>query len=372
MSIGSTTAGTAKFTTLNASGATRFTNGGSGSSATDSSNAVNVTGTLGVSANIYAGNNMVIADGMAFYIGNSSVLNSTTLGSNIVASSLTSVGTLTSLSSGAISVSTSGSGGSITITDTGTNGGNIKLVGNGSTTPNKTIRAYNGLFQVLNSAYNGAVLTVTDAGLVQFGVPSLSSNLPTSNAITMNSNGYIYDDGNFHLHSSSGALWINTLDSSAIRIGTQYNSGSGGYIVVQNGVQVLTNDPAQSSFFPKVQTGYNVNSPAVAMDNLNVRLSPTGGSNLLMQASAVSGSFVAYTTIIDNIAGSALRGDTNSGGITFTAGTWTSVNAYSQVSSGGDMLIVHVIDTTNSRVYRVTAIHTGGTTNGFIAIERMV
>jgi hypothetical protein len=66
---------------------------------------------------------------------------------------------------GQLNVSTnSGSVSSIQITDTGANGANIRLVGDGATTPNKTIRSSAGNFDVLNSAYSAAILRVTDAG----------------------------------------------------------------------------------------------------------------------------------------------------------------------------------------------------------------
>lgn len=42
------------------------------------------------------------------------------------------------------SASTSGSQATLILTDTGSNGANLKFVGNGVTTPNKTIRATNG------------------------------------------------------------------------------------------------------------------------------------------------------------------------------------------------------------------------------------
>lgn len=43
------------------------------------------------------------------------------------------------------------------------NGANILLIGNGGS-PNKYIRAQNGIFQVLNSAYSAPILSITDAG----------------------------------------------------------------------------------------------------------------------------------------------------------------------------------------------------------------
>jgi hypothetical protein len=42
-------------------------------------------------------------------------------------------------------------------------GAGIELVGNGTTTPNKYLRAWDALFQILNNEY-GAILTLSDAG----------------------------------------------------------------------------------------------------------------------------------------------------------------------------------------------------------------
>ncbi len=45
-----------------------------------------------------------------------------------------------------------------------TAGVNIKLIGNGSTTPSKTIRVLNGVLQFANSAYTQVIASLTDAG----------------------------------------------------------------------------------------------------------------------------------------------------------------------------------------------------------------
>jgi hypothetical protein len=264
----------------------------------------------------------------------------------------------------------------------------------GATNPNKWIRLdSSGDFQIVNSAYTATVLQITDAGMISTGGASATTNyIPTSNGIALNNNGYLYDDGNFHIHSSSGQIWINTMDSSLVAIGEQYNSGSGaslavqqsitalngninasnGYINAQSGFTTSTTNPASQSFFPKVQTNWNVNQPSLAMDNLNVRLNNSSGNNLLIQASAVSGSFTAYITTFESVSGSTLTSQTNSSGITFTAGTWTSINAVHTLSSGGDVIFFFVMDTTTGKIYRVTTMHTNGSTNGSIFIERMV
>jgi hypothetical protein len=248
----------------------------------------------------------------------------------------------------------------------------------GTETPSKFFRIdTGGSLNILNSGYTASIFNVSDSGLQTIGSASggVTNYIANTNALQFVSGSdtaQIFSDGNFHISSSTGAIWINPLDSSAVRIGTQYNSGSGGYLIVQGGVQTLTNDPSQSSFFPKTQSGFNVSSPSQSMDNLNVRLRNTSGTQLIIEASAVSGSFNAYTTTIETVAGYAIGSQTNSSGISFSAGTWTSVNAIHTLGSGGDVIIVTVVDTTNNRVYRVTCIHCGATAGGFIAIERMV
>jgi hypothetical protein len=44
------------------------------------------------------------------------------------------------------------------------NGANIRMVGNGSTTPNKSLIVHNGLFAIVNSAYTANCLVVDDSG----------------------------------------------------------------------------------------------------------------------------------------------------------------------------------------------------------------
>lgn len=61
------------------------------------------------------------------------------------------------------------------------NGANIFLEGNGATTPNKSIRANSGVFQILNSGYTAAILALDDSGNLSvpgsFSAASLSNGL---------------------------------------------------------------------------------------------------------------------------------------------------------------------------------------------------
>ncbi|KUY70806.1 tail fiber domain-containing protein [Burkholderia sp. RF4-BP95] len=57
------------------------------------------------------------------------------------------------------------SGTTLTINGTNdTNGANLKLVGNGATTPSKTFRAFNGALQVMNDGYTSVLMSLDDSG----------------------------------------------------------------------------------------------------------------------------------------------------------------------------------------------------------------
>lgn len=73
-------------------------------------------------------------------------------------------------------LTTSGAMYTLGLTDTGANGANLKLLGNGSTTPNKFIRANSGAFQVVNSAYTAPIFTLNDTGAATFGDPVTTTN----------------------------------------------------------------------------------------------------------------------------------------------------------------------------------------------------
>jgi hypothetical protein len=236
----------------------------------------------------------------------------------------------------------------------------------GATNINKTIRVNNtGAIEFINSTYLATTFSISDNGIITITSPaSVTSNSATNNALNVGTKGQLFDDGNFHIHSNSGSVWINSLDGNPIRLGTQTNTG--------NSAVIVDTTTVGHSFFTKVQSGFNVAfGTEITMDNLKIRINGTGGSGGLVQAGAVSGSFAAYTTLVGNVAGAALQGDTNSGGITFTT-TYQNISGVQKtLSAGGDTTTLHLIDTTNSRIYRITAIHCQGTTGGYTSIERM-
>ena len=82
----------------------------------------------------------------------------------IKAGSLTATGSISGTTL-AIADSSTNSTASVSFAATGdSNGINVQLIGNGSTTPNKTIRVNSGIFNIIDSAYSQEILTLTDAG----------------------------------------------------------------------------------------------------------------------------------------------------------------------------------------------------------------
>ncbi len=134
------------------------------------------TGALGSSTAIPTittnGKGLVTAVTTNAVVAPAGTLTGSTLASGVTGSSLTSVGTLTGLavstgSTTGASITTSGAGaatGSLSITDTGGNGANLKLAGNGSTTPNKFLRAFGGKLEFVNSSYAAVIASIDDTG----------------------------------------------------------------------------------------------------------------------------------------------------------------------------------------------------------------
>lgn len=67
---------------------------------------------------------------------------------------------------GNFTVGASASNAGLTISNTSTNGANLKLVGNGGTTPNKSIRAQGGNLEFTDSGYTNTILTLGDTGIL--------------------------------------------------------------------------------------------------------------------------------------------------------------------------------------------------------------
>lgn len=65
-------------------------------------------------------------------------------------------------------------------------GANLSLYGNGTTTPNKTIRAWSGNFEIVNSAYNAIIFRVADSGYVtNFAGETMNGGLSMNGSINL-------------------------------------------------------------------------------------------------------------------------------------------------------------------------------------------
>lgn len=121
---------------------------------------------------------------------------------------------------------TNGSTGTISVTDTGANGANIALHGNGTTTPNKFIRADNGNLDFINSAYSAVIATMNDAGALT--VNGLSTPSVTS------SGGATFQNGSIDIgHQFPTAITAPVIEGTTELI-TGSNVGSSGATLILN------------------------------------------------------------------------------------------------------------------------------------------
>jgi hypothetical protein len=229
-----------------------------------------------------------------------------------------------------------------------------------------------GALELVNSAYTLTLVYFGDNGI--FSIPNTAattSGVPTSNALELNAgHSYLFDDGNPHFISTSGNIWLDSLDSGQVRIGTSPQSGSGSQLVVGGG-GITTSGPITSSnstgnsFTFRVSTFTTGDAQTLAMDNINFRVS-AGIANV----SAVSGSFTLAGETMQMIFGSAI-GHTSFDSRTVSAGTWYSLGTSDTFNAHpGATLVFSGVDTSNNRLYRTTFVNTGNNTAA-ITIERL-
>jgi hypothetical protein len=167
-------------------------------SSSTTTGALTVTGGVGIGGALNIGGAMV----------------GTTLDGTVIGSITPAAGGFTTLTA-----FTSGSVQSVTVTDTGASGANIKLTGNGVTTPSKSIRVQGGVLQVVNNAYSAVIFSVSDVGNLTAtgGIDNtvIGANTPaavTGTTITTTGNflgsGTGYSIGNTTGLASGGAIQL--------------------------------------------------------------------------------------------------------------------------------------------------------------------
>lgn len=356
-------------------------------------------------------------------------LTGTTLNSTVVTSSLTSVGTLTSLSSGAITttgtlalnasggittnqttfplvnttattvnfagaataVNIGASTGTTTVNNmfkvnyTGSTDSSLQIAGNntkggagyhdflkvtntGQTNPNKYFRLTStGTLQILNSAYSANIFSVTDTGFIAINASTNTTNgVPVNNAIEMNTNSYIYDDGNYHLTAKTGNIWLNSNNGGAVSINQQVPSGTAaGGLAVTGPVNAQTGYYARTAWNSAIDT-------EITVDDYRFRISNQGG--IFPQViSNTSGTKNSAWTVVAARSGSAIT-QTGSTGTLVANNAWTSLYTSGGMDSAGDTYVATLQDKTQGRIYRVTFMRSdNGSTTGYnIIAERLL
>ena len=119
-----------------------------------------------------------------------------------------------------------------------TNGANIQLQGNGTTTPNKTIRVQGGELQVINSTYSANILTLTDSGSMTIQGTGADASLTLISPAGNGAEIYIAGNGNNgatslllqqdgtstgYICNLAGTLYVGAGSQNAIGIGTAGN-----------------------------------------------------------------------------------------------------------------------------------------------------
>lgn len=153
-----------------------------------------------------------------------------------------------------ITDATTNSNQSLTVTATSNvQGAAIKLTGNGATTPSKWLRVVGGVFQIINNAFNSAILTLSDAGaMVIQGAFTAVGNIATSG-------GSISAAGNISAAAevTAGTNVIATADVIANYVQGVNVTASGGFLAASQGARnggasastgVILNDFLSASF----------------------------------------------------------------------------------------------------------------------------
>ena len=194
---------------------------------------------------------------------------------------------------------TIGSIDTVVVQDTGSNGSNIKLIGNGVTTPNKTIRAWSGNFQILNSAYSSAIFNMDDAGdLSLAGTLNINGQFNGTALITANGALAIYASGGAGQYASMLQFTNNSPGALNINKNIRLNPSGGIEIInsVYNNIIFSLTDAGNLSV-PGTITAPNLSGLASTATIAN-SLNPSNSyfmTNLSVSASIVATQIAANT-----------------------------------------------------------------------------
>lgn len=164
---------------------------------------------------------------------------------NLSASKITTTGLVTFNSSGSTSFTTNGT---LTLSGQNTKGGStthdflyVTVTNPATLNPSKYFRLNgDGNFEIINDAYNNRILVLTDSGSLQVPV-ARSENVTqlrnTGGGLKIGNYGSIFDDGNFHIHSTApdSNFWLNCSGSGMFVINGQ--TGATGGVCIGTSIQ---------------------------------------------------------------------------------------------------------------------------------------
>jgi cytoskeletal protein CcmA (bactofilin family) len=275
----------------------------------------------------------------------------------------------------------------INIVGSGTNGANVLLSGNGTTTPNKTLRAVSGQFQIINSAYNRAILSLDDAGnlTASAGVigqnlyisqnASISGSLTVGGPLTsgsMHSTGSLQIDGAATINGwltagdivSTGGLFFSGNTSSGAYL--QYQPSNGYWYFVQGNTVVGQFGPGGNFDAPaSVTTGYLHTTGSAQIDgNQNINGSITAawmhstGSLQIDGTAIVNGNVEARGAVISD--SGTFYANTGGGGYYLSRSTadgyWRFAdngNILATITTGGDINATASLHSYSGRIVSV-------------------
>lgn len=224
----------------------------------------------------------------------------------------------------------------LTLTGFTSNGVSLKLVGNGSTTPSKTIRVVNGQLGIINDAGNTFVFQIDDLGNLSIAGQENCASLFASNTVNavagmFSSNGGVtssgFDNGGMSFRSAFGAYgagWRNDGNNYFLVL-TASGSPNGGFnsfrpfsVGLANGQVFIDGTGAGTQFGGNVQatsyTGLTLNVGGVVFPGAGaINSGPINSTDLISgaQVQAYNGNVTATNGRLRAFLGALNTGDGN-------------------------------------------------------------
>lgn len=230
-------------------------------------------------------------------------------------------------------VNTSGSIRSFQVKDTAVNGANFALLGNGSTTPSKTIRVQGGTFGIVNDAYSAQIFSLTDAGSMSASGGLNSTPVGNASAST-GSFTTLSASGSSNVSQATPATSSANQNSPNLQISGNYWNGSASAAdgwFIQNQLGTGANPTSTLS----INHAGSSNTSTVSIPNLTV---PGVASFATISAANGITSYKGIATVANGVPSAYAQAN-----LTAQTGSVASSTLYS-VPAGGSGFYLVVID----------------------------